>query len=605
MTGTVSSVTDISALAAISPFTPGQTVIVAQRGAADDGYTGAFIALAGDHSADVTADPQKGIWVAPSTASSGSSGAWKRVYSGPIQLSWFGAGWTAAYYSLSYLNHIGGGVLLFPLGTTTITIPMGSHLFLSANTTLAGLGSASTTVVIQYFDDRFNAMSMLGANVSFVDMTIQFVPDSGLSCQLIYWNYDNLSFNRCKINGTMVASGGTVNHRSIVVIIPTVASTQNNLSFTNCEITGVTYTTLKDNTATSIQNNIIVDRCHFHGNYLEDMAYNSPNGQMNNMVVSNCVFDTPLRITSTDYRIAIGMFGTGATCINNVINGDFNDAIHVEENTSDMIISGNTGTITGNAIFLVSNNVGTSGDRQPVRTVVSNNRFEYTGTADSKGMYLVWDGSGRTPIKDSIVSDNIMKGFPTGFLNGILNGSASDVSNNVCVDCAVGYFVVQGGNLMRNNTSLRCTTGVKAVGAILEGHTFVDCPTTLAVNGAYPVYCYDPKFVFYGSGVVPTSTSVSVGTIIPLTSTTRVDFTALRLSLRSLALATSNCEVREIYSWNGTAETKSTPFSYSLGTFQIAAAKLGTNLVVTATDTGNHGSVCQVEAQAEGLMIFQ
>ena len=47
----------------------------------EDGRAGDFYWVTGDQSANVTADTQSGIWVAPDSAPTGASGAWKRVVS--------------------------------------------------------------------------------------------------------------------------------------------------------------------------------------------------------------------------------------------------------------------------------------------------------------------------------------------------------------------------------------------------------------------------------------------------------------------------------------------------------------------------------------------
>lgn len=50
---------------------------------------GVFVWSSADHSADVAADPLKGITVAPVSDATGSGGAWRRVYSGGIKPEWF------------------------------------------------------------------------------------------------------------------------------------------------------------------------------------------------------------------------------------------------------------------------------------------------------------------------------------------------------------------------------------------------------------------------------------------------------------------------------------------------------------------------------------
>lgn len=55
------------------------------------GREGVFVWDASDRSAEVSADTQEGIYVAPTSDATGASGAWVRQYKGPIKPSWFGA----------------------------------------------------------------------------------------------------------------------------------------------------------------------------------------------------------------------------------------------------------------------------------------------------------------------------------------------------------------------------------------------------------------------------------------------------------------------------------------------------------------------------------
>jgi hypothetical protein len=55
-----------------------------------DGGAGTFEWISGDQSVNVAADPARGVWVAPSAAPTGASGAWRRVYAGSVLAIWFG-----------------------------------------------------------------------------------------------------------------------------------------------------------------------------------------------------------------------------------------------------------------------------------------------------------------------------------------------------------------------------------------------------------------------------------------------------------------------------------------------------------------------------------
>lgn len=82
------SVSTLGLLAGISAPVNGQIAYLTQKG-----REGWFQFSTADHSANVTADTYQGIYVAPSSATTGASGAWVRfVFNGVYHASWFGVG---------------------------------------------------------------------------------------------------------------------------------------------------------------------------------------------------------------------------------------------------------------------------------------------------------------------------------------------------------------------------------------------------------------------------------------------------------------------------------------------------------------------------------
>lgn len=111
-----SAVTTIALLSQISSPTSGQAAFLTESG-----REGMFVFSTGDLSASVTLDTYQGIYVAPSTASTGASGAWVRKYDGPVNLSWFGmangAGSNTARFESAIALFGGGAEFLLPRGT--------------------------------------------------------------------------------------------------------------------------------------------------------------------------------------------------------------------------------------------------------------------------------------------------------------------------------------------------------------------------------------------------------------------------------------------------------------------------------------------------------
>jgi hypothetical protein len=78
----------LAALEALTDTSRGN-VSALGRTATGDGYEGGFGWLSGDQSAAVTVDTKKAIFVPP-TGSNGSTGAWRRIFSGGVDVRWFG-----------------------------------------------------------------------------------------------------------------------------------------------------------------------------------------------------------------------------------------------------------------------------------------------------------------------------------------------------------------------------------------------------------------------------------------------------------------------------------------------------------------------------------
>lgn len=83
------TVENLAALKALLPGVP-STVRMVSRSVRGDGGAGDFEWIEGDQSANVSADPMQGVWVAPD-GQSGSLGAWRRTLNGPVTPEMFGA----------------------------------------------------------------------------------------------------------------------------------------------------------------------------------------------------------------------------------------------------------------------------------------------------------------------------------------------------------------------------------------------------------------------------------------------------------------------------------------------------------------------------------
>ncbi len=87
----ISAVLSYSDLRAITGTTDGEQISVSYRSLLGDGGGGLFQWDGSDLSTEVTADTESGIYIAPTSDTTGASGAWVRVASDIINVKWFGA----------------------------------------------------------------------------------------------------------------------------------------------------------------------------------------------------------------------------------------------------------------------------------------------------------------------------------------------------------------------------------------------------------------------------------------------------------------------------------------------------------------------------------
>lgn len=84
------SVTTLAALTAVITPYP-KTIESACRATVGDGGGGTWTFVTGDQSVNIsTNDPGHGLYAAPDSDPTGASGAWRRVFNGPMRLRWFG-----------------------------------------------------------------------------------------------------------------------------------------------------------------------------------------------------------------------------------------------------------------------------------------------------------------------------------------------------------------------------------------------------------------------------------------------------------------------------------------------------------------------------------
>jgi hypothetical protein len=200
------------------------------------GREGIFVFNSANLSAQVTADPTQGIYVAPSSAPTGASGAWVRQFTGPVAAEWFGAkgdGVTndtaaiqaatntgrvvdlrndkvATYLISSGIDHVNGSGLMCSSGRAVLKAKLGSGSFNITSALAPRIGLDRTMYRCNQTDNVFIR------NVHFTTDGAAEVTLHGIRLYggMATEGYDiDCSFSNFKM-GTMVAIGGTGNGKN-------------------------------------------------------------------------------------------------------------------------------------------------------------------------------------------------------------------------------------------------------------------------------------------------------------------------------------------------------------------------------------------------------
>ncbi len=125
-TGVVSTIAEMQAL---SPNAFGGAVTLKA-----DNIGGSFRWDAGNKSVQVGVDTQKGVFVPPTTDTTGASGAWVRIYDGTLNAEWFGFGATGNSPSQQNDAWV-GGMQLAMTRNEPLQLPAGEYVVMGAQFT--------------------------------------------------------------------------------------------------------------------------------------------------------------------------------------------------------------------------------------------------------------------------------------------------------------------------------------------------------------------------------------------------------------------------------------------------------------------------------------
>ncbi len=245
-----------------------------------------------------------------------------------------------------------GDILLVPPGSYRIVLTK-EALVLPAGVTLCGqngksrllLGSAGGTA-------EYREFMRLGSEATLEGVTLERDGEFPAVLLPLFGSLSNVTLRSCRILGNAGRFPKPYCHA-----IQVGNGTLKNLTLEGIEIQGCTYGLFQANPSTGTVDGVTVDRSRFSQNTASDLEFNSPKGSMRNILVRDCIFRDNL-CKSPGGGFAVGFANvTNGRVENCLIQSYSSEALHVEDRSTQISLTGNTivggSTGQGNGVIMV------------------------------------------------------------------------------------------------------------------------------------------------------------------------------------------------------------------------------------------------------------
>ena len=243
----------------------------------------------------------------------------------------------------------------------------------------------------------------------------------------IFGDASDIALRNCTITGNVARHPGYCHAIQVGV------GKLKNLVLDRVEIKDCTYGLFQQNGATGVVDGVTVERCTFERNTASDLEFNSPRGEMRNIVVRDCIFrDNLCRSASAGFAVGFANVH-GGRVENCVIRRYGSEALHVEDRSTDIQMTGNTivagSTLQPHGVILII-----SGSKN---IVVDHNVVDARSNGNSPHLVLVTGGGEKlaTPSEVSI-TDNVLVNGPATRTWYLQPGSGGKPSGNVVIPAA-------------------------------------------------------------------------------------------------------------------------------------------------------------------------
>lgn len=495
-------------------------------------------------------------------------------------------------------------------GASKVTIPAGTYrlpftatagLSVSAAIALEGQGAENTELVFVPSSNSYRNLFAILAQLKLSRLKISVVCPAGGSFAIFNGDLDGLTITDCYLDGGVVETAGAASHTAYGISLGTIYDAHD-LTASGCTFTRFSYPLLKTVASTVANRRLTFKGCTFTGNFFEDLSFNSPAGVMDDVLVSECRFkDHAGTSISAATQIYCGFASvTNFRLVNCHATGELLEAFHVEENSVNGVISGNTIEVDGVGIFVVENDVAGS-YFTPRNIAIIGNSIKKQGTQKAAGSYGIWlanNASPEVPLQSAMIAGNVIEGFEIGVISGATTDDACRIRDNIAYNCAEGYRFNGGAAIVEGNTSRVCDIGIKCdTATMVLRHRFIECTTACDAVGRAAMLV-DPSFEWAEfAAVALTTTNKNIFTI------GTNDRVYGELSISTLAEAvTGDAGRRDTVSWDGTTFSRTNRLTYAPGSVTVDSVNNAGALAVQHYTAADRTSI-RLSAVLTGTVI--
>ena len=284
-----------------------------------------------------------------------------------------------------------------------------------ANVRIVGSPGKTAVLLSSTNDDAYVAFAgSAGDNVTIEGIKLLRNTD----CNMVFFypgGHDGFHLENCVVDGRYSKNG-----KSVHGLVLNRDGKKRHITINRCTITQVVFGVLQANDITADTDMIVVNDSIFFKNFGDDLGFNAPKASMTNVTVTSSRFiQNASTSTPAGYGVAF------AHVINGLVRdcyfeSYYNEAIHVEDHSSNIIISGNTLVTCGTDAEQTPTDldrggiVVTSGSSD---IFITNNVLDHTANLNKlhgiviKNINGVVTAGGRPMVapRKCLVSDNIIK----------------------------------------------------------------------------------------------------------------------------------------------------------------------------------------------------